>query len=420
MKQPIPPSYRQTKRRVLILDENLSVPFDRRVWREATALCSAGYRVTVICPKGAKRDTESFVELDGIAIFRYRPIESTTDGLLAYLIEWGYALLAMTVLAFLVSLQRGFDVIQLCNPPDLLFLVALPYKLFGARVIFDHHDLSPEVYTSKAPAKKGNLVHKILFLLERLTFASADKVLSTNESFREIALSRGGKRPEDVFVVRNGPSIEELHAVEPLPDLREGKRHLLLYVGIMAAQDGVDLLLRAVSELAALRDRADFLLVLVGDGPEFENVQALAKELCIEDRVRFRGRLPFSEVLRCIAGADICLCPDPYTEMNDKSTLVKVVEYMSLAKPTVAFDLSETRLSAGESALYAEPNDPAAFAACINTLMDSEDLGRRMGMRGEEAVRTRLAWDYSKRSLLDAYEAVARAREKRAYAVAAE
>lgn len=391
------------KKRVLILVENLSVPFDRRVFREASALVGAGYSVTVICPRGIGRDRESRDRIDGIDIRRYRPHESATSGALGYFVEFAWAILAMFGHAVRVFFRSGIDIIQICNPPDLLFFVALPFKLFGTKIVFDHHDLSPELFASKRGAE-GGFLYRLLLFFERITFSLADRVLSTNESFREIALLRGGKPASEVVIVRNGPALSDIRAARPDLELRKGSRFLLVYVGMMGSQDGVDLLLRAVRELAAMRAERDFRLVLFGDGPELPRLEELRDRLEIADIVDFRGRVSFEDVLRGISAADICMCPDPKTPMNDRSTLVKVVEYMGLGKPVVAFDLKETRCTAGGAAAYARPNSPKSLAECANELLVSAHSRKKMGDCGRLRVENSLAWDYSERQLLAVYE----------------
>lgn len=392
------------KGKVVILVQNLSVPFDRRVWREATALTEAGYQVSVISPKGGDRDTESRETIDNVAIYRYHPIEASA-GLLSYAIEYGHALLMMLYLCVVVYFRRGFDVIQTCSPPDLLFLVTLPFKLLGKKVIFDHHDLSPEIYLAKTMGQPPGRVYKVLQLLEKLTFAFADVVMSTNESHREVAITRGYVKDEDVFVVRNGPELKSIRKVAAHPALCLGKKYLIVYVGMMAVQDGVDHLLRSIQLLRHEIGREDFHVVLMGDGTELDTLKCLAQKLDITDLLTFTGRVSYETVLEGIATADVCVCPDPKIGSNDKSTLVKVIEYMSLGKPVVAFDLKETRVSAGEAALYVTPVDEPEFAEKINVLIESPELRASLGQFGKERVVNELAWEHSKKVLYAAYEA---------------
>lgn len=387
-------------RRALILVENLSVPFDRRVWREALTLRDAGWRVCVVSPRGADRDTAAHEVVDGVEVRRFRMVEAE-GGLKAYVLEYGLALVSMFLLTLRFRLGGRLDVIQICNPPDLLIFAALPFRLLGARIVFDHHDLSPELYISKG-GRAGSALHRALLFFERLTFRMAGVVMSTNESYRRIALERGGKDPRDVFVVRNGPELSRLRCAAPNPALRDGKPHLLVYVGMMGGQDGLDYLLRAMAALAETRD--DFRALLVGDGPAVPGLKALAAELGVADRVAFTGLVGQDKVFEAIATASVCVCPDPKIGLNDLSTLVKVLEYMGMAKPVVAFDLAETRASAGEAALYATPNDPREFAGKIAELLDRPDEAARRGETGRERILNGLAWDHQAEHLLAAYD----------------
>lgn len=388
--------------RVLILVENLSVPFDRRVWQESRALTEAGYRVVVVCPRGATRDTEPYAEIDGVQIHRYTLPLAT--GALSYAREYGTALFHSLRLA----LQHGpFDVVHACNPPDLFFLVGLPLKLGGARFVFDHHDLVPELYLSRF--RRGrDLGYRALLLAERLTFRLADAVLATNESYRAVALKRGGKRPDEVFVVRSGPDLDRFELVQPDPSLKRGKPHLLCYLGVMGPQDGVDYALRS---LAALRDelgREDWHAVFVGAGDEFEAMVALSRDLALESMVSFTGRIPDDDLVRHLSSADLCLSPDPLNPLNDVSTMNKVMEYMAMGRPIVSFDLREARVSAGEAAVYAPANDEAAFARLLADLLDDPDQRSRRGAVGRARVEGALSWKHSREALLRAYATLER------------
>lgn len=390
-------------RRALLLVENLSVPFDRRVWREAVSLREAGWQVTVISPRGTDRDTARRETIDGIDVRRFRLIEAE-GAFTAYVVEYGFAVLSMFWLALRVWLRKGFDVIQICNPPDLLIFAALPFKLAGVRVIFDHHDLSPELYISKNPDKQPGRVYRALLFFERLTFRLANVVMSTNESYRRIALDRGGKRPEDVFVVRNGPELSRLKNAAPNPELKKGAEHLIVYVGMMGKQDGLDYLLRALMALRRDLNRRDFHALLIGDGPEVSTLKVYARIAGIEEHVTFTGLVAQDKVFEGIATASVCVCPDPAIGLNEKSTLVKVLEYMGLGKPVVAFDLVETRASAAGAALYVTPNNEREFAEKIAWLLDRPEERERMGSEGRERILNGLAWDHQKDQMLAAYE----------------
>ncbi len=388
--------------KVLILVENLSVPFDRRVWREATALTEKGYKVTVICPRGKQYDREKREVIDNISIYRCN-IHEADSGLLSYMYEYGQAIVKMMWLSMVVLFKEGFDVIQMCNPPDLLFFVALPYKLLGKKIIFDHHDLSPEAYLAKVGGKKPGIVHKVLSMLERITFAVADVVMSTNESYKKVAATRGGQNEKNVVVVRNGPDLNRVRLVETNPELKRGKKHMVFYIGTMGAQDGVDFLLRSVEHLAHSSGRKDFHVLVMGGGTELEKVKRYAAELKIDDVVEFTGRVTDEKVVEALSTADVCVCPDPKTGLNDISTMNKTLEYMAVAKPVVAYDLKETRVSAGDAALYATANDEKDFADKIAQLFDSEDLRRQLGQIGKERIEQGLSWEHSKKKLYEAY-----------------
>lgn len=389
--------------KVLILVENLSVPFDQRVWREATALVERGYKVSVICPKGTQFDREAYEIIQGVSIYRYDAFEASS-GLGSYFFEFAQALVKMSWLAIKVFRREGFDVIQTCNPPDLLFLVTLPYKLLGRKVIFDHHDLSPETYLTKKGDRDSNLVHKLLLFFEWLTFKTANVVMSTNESYKKVAIDRGGRRAADVFVVRNGPDLKRIKEVEPDPELKRGKKHLVFYIGTMGTQDGVDFLLRAVQHLTQDDLRDDFHTIVMGGGIELETLKKYAKELNLNGSVTFTGRVPDADVVKALSTADICVCPDPKTPLNDISTMNKTLEYMAVSKPVVAFDLIETRVSAGEAALYAEDSSEKDFAEKIASLLDSPKLRAKLGACGKKRILDGLSWEHSKKHLYAAYD----------------
>jgi len=388
------------QRHVLVLVENMSVPADRRVWAEARALVSLGYSVTVACPMG--RDREEMQALDGVTIHRFRHREAGA-GPWSYLREYGSALRHLRRLARIVDRERRVDVVHLCNPPDVLFLAVRRLRQRGARVVFDHHDLVPELYEARF-GRRGGALYRAAVRFERLTFRAADVVLSPNESYRRIALTRGGKDEEDVFVVRIAPDLERFRPAAPDPGLRRGKRYLIAYAGTIGPQDGVDHALRALDELGRRRD--DWYAVFAGSGDWRDDAIALAAELGVADRAEFPGYVEDDDLIRLLSTADVCLSPEPRNALNDASTMIKVVEYMALATPIVAYDLTETRLSAGEAALYARPNDPGELASSVSRLLDDEDLRRRMGEEGRRRVEEELSWARSKESLARAYARV--------------
>jgi glycosyltransferase involved in cell wall biosynthesis len=387
-------------RRVLIIVENLPSPFDRRVWQEARTLTAAGYSVSIICPK-APGYTRAFESIDGIDIHRHS-LPHEADGALGYALEYGVALVMEFWLSLKVLFGRGFDVIQACNPPDTIFLIGGFYKLFGKKFIFDHHDINPELYEAKF-GKRG-FGHRLLLALERLTFATADLVISTNESYRGIALGRGRKRPDDVFVVRSGPDLTRMKVVPANPALKQGRRYLVGYVGVMGKQEGIDLLLQAVQIIVQSMGRTDIHFGLVGGGTELPAMRELARTLGIADFVTFTGRAPDAELLEMLNTADICVNPDRANEMNDRSTMNKIMEYMALGKPVVQFELTEGRVSAGEASWYARPNDVADLAHKMVSLLDDERQRLHMGAVGRERVERVLSWQHEAPRLLAAYE----------------
>jgi glycosyltransferase involved in cell wall biosynthesis len=389
--------------KVLIIVQNLPVPFDRRVWLEATTLRAADYQVSVICPKGQRgKFQESYECLDTIHIYRYAtPPEA--QGTVGFIFEFAYCWLMTAVLSLKVLWFHGFDLIHACNPPETYFLLALPYKLVGKKFIFDHHDLSPEMYLAKG-GKKTGVLYRALLWLEKLTFATADVVITTNESHKQIAMKRGAVAQERIFIVRSGPDFERLQILPPDLKLKGEFPYLACYLGEMCDQDGVDYLLQAIRYLRDEFDRSDIRFVLMGGGPALAKLQWLKEELELNDLVEFTGRISDEDLCRYLSTADVCLDPDPYTDWSDQSTMNKIMEYMAFAKPIVAFDLRENRYSAQEAALYAQGNDVGQFARLITTLVDDETLRRQMGDFALQRVQNHLAWEYSKSHLLKAYD----------------
>jgi glycosyltransferase involved in cell wall biosynthesis len=397
-------------RRVLIIVENLPVPFDRRVWSEATTLRAAGYEVSVICPTGEGAE-KTYEEIDGIHIFRHAlPPES--GGVMGYMAEYGAATFHQLRLALKAARERGFDVIHGCNPPDTIWLVALAFKLFGKSYVFDQHDICPELYEAKF--EKRGFMHRVMLALERCAFAVADVSIATNESFRRIALERGRMKAEDVFVVRSGPNLQRLKIRPPKPELKRGKAYLLGYVGVIGRQDGLDLFLESMAHLVGPMGRSDVHATIMGFGPELEAIKREAQAKGLADVIEFTGRAFDEQLLDVLNTADVCVAPDRWNAMNDKSTMNKVMEYMALAKPIVQYDLAEGRVSAREAALYAKPNDPVDFAEKIALLLDSPAQRETMGQAGFARVRERLSWEASAPVLLAAYDRVFDKRARRA------
>ena len=391
-------------RRVLIIVQNLPVPFDRRVWLEATTLTRAGYRVSVICPKARGFDL-SFEEQEGVAIYRYSvPIDGASK--LGFVIEFLWCFFASSALSARVAVGRGFDALHICNPPETYWPLAWFWRLFGKSFIFDHHDLSPEMYAVKFGGGTRHIVRNALLWLEKRTFQVADLVITTNESHKEIAMTRGGKRPQDVVVVRSGPSLERFQRRSPEPEWRKGAKFLLVYLGEICQQDGVDHLVRALKSLVERHRFADFHAVFVGGGPHQPAIKAYALALGIADFCTFTGRVSDEVLCRILSSADIAVDPDPKNAWSDRSTMNKIMEYMFFGLPIVCYDLKEARFSAEAAALYVAANDEDALADGILELLADPKRRRRMGDFGVQRLRTALAWEFSVPPLLAAYDKV--------------
>ncbi len=389
--------------KILIIVENLPVPFDRRVWMEATTLRDAGYEVSVICPQG-RNYTREREDLDGIHIFRH-PLPPDISSARGYLNEYATALRWEFKLARKAFREIGFDAIQMCNPPDLIFLVASWFKFrHGVRVIFDHHDPVPEMYIAKF-GRRG-LFYQALRVAEKLTYRTADLAISTNESHREIAIRRGGKRPEDVYVVRSGPNLAKFVKTEPDASCRRGRRFLVGYVGVMGEPEGIDLLLQSVRHIVFERKRDDIHFVLMGEGPLTEAMKKMARELEVGDHVEFTGRVPDTDMIRILSTCDVCVNPDRKSDYNDRCTMNKILEYMALEKPIVQYDLVEGRRSAEGASLYARADDAADFAGKILDLLADPDRRAEMGREGRRRMEERLEWKHQAKTLLSVYERI--------------
>jgi glycosyltransferase involved in cell wall biosynthesis len=397
-------------RRVLIIVENLPVPFDRRVWSEATALRDAGYRVCVICPKG--RGYESAEQtIDGIHILRH-PLPIEARGMLAYPIEYITSLFWQFVLSIKAAFRHGFDVIHACNPPDLIFLIGLFYKVLGGKsFLFDHHDVNPEFYEAKFGRR--DIFWKLIIIAERLTFWTADVCIATNWSYRRIAIERGKMPPERVFVVRSGPDLNRVKSVPPDLHWRNGRRFLVGYVGVIGQPDGLDLLLEAIGHIVRARRRTDIHFIVAGTGPEWLAIAQMCGSMGLGDYVTFTGRVDDATLFAILSTADICVNPDRVVPYNDLSTMNKIMEYMALGKPIVQFEVTEGRFSAQEASVYARANDPRDFAEKILELLADPGRRARMGEFGRQRVHNALSWTHEMPKLLEAYDALFAVRAER-------
>jgi glycosyltransferase involved in cell wall biosynthesis len=358
--------------------------------------------VSIICPKGKGHEL-SFEMIDGIAIYRHAlPFEAA--GAVGYFLEYSWALIAEFYLSVKVLISRGFDVIHACNPPDTIFIIGRFYKLFGKKFLFDHHDINPELYEAKF--NRRDFFYRLMISLERWTFRTASVSIATNESYRRIAIERGGMAPDRVFVVRSGPDLSRLKIMPPVAALKKGRKYLVGYVGVMGRQEGIDLLLKSVRYLVVDKRRSDIHFGLVGGGTELPALRAMADSLGVSDYVTFTGRVPDQELLQMLNTADVCVNPDLANEMNDKSTMNKIMEYMALGKPIVQFDLTEGRVSAQDASLYARQNDSVDMAEKILALLDDEAARIRMGEFGRARVLKDLSWDHEIPRLLAAYSAL--------------
>lgn len=383
--------------------ENLPVPFDRRVWAEAQSLHKAGYDISVICPRGPFADAP-FELIDGIEIHRH-PLPIQAKGKLAYVAEYISALFWEFLYSFKVFWRSGFDAVHACNPPDLIFLVGAFYKyLFHKKFVFDHHDLNPELFEAKFGHR--GLIWKALVLLERLTFMVADISIATNHSYARLAVQRGNMKPERVFVVRSGPNLARVREQAPEPAWRNGRSHLVAYVGVIGQQEGIDLLLEAVRHITSTYRRLDVQFVIVGAGPELETARQTCWQMRLSDFVTFTGRVDDTTLFSVLSTADICVNPDRPNAMNDMSTMNKIMEYMALGKPIVQFDLAEGRVSAQSASLYARNTDTADFGDKILALVDDPNRCREMGLYGRKRVADELSWDHEEPKLIAAYGTV--------------
>ena len=389
-------------KKVCIVVENLPVPFDRRVWQEATTLKEAGMVVSIISPKTEKYRA-SYELLDGIHIYRH-PLPAEADGAVGYLFEYSAAVFWQLLLSVKVLFNHGFDVIHGCNPPDLVFILAWIYRPFGKKYVFDHHDINPELFIAKFG--KTGFFYRLICWLERLTFKSAHVCIATNESYKQIAIERGGKKSEDVHIVRSGPNLQRLQIKEPVKRYKYGKSFMVGYVGVMGKQEGVDGLLRSIDYVVNTKQRTDIHFCIVGSGTEIDALKELATELGVDEYVSFEGRVPDEVLTDILNTADVCVNPDVVNEMNTKSTMNKIMEYMALGKPIVQYEMKEGRFSAQEASLYARANDFKDFAELVLSLLEDPEKRRSMGDFGRSRVTEKLSWEHEGPKLIKAYEDV--------------
>ncbi|MFY9851212.1 MAG: glycosyltransferase family 4 protein [Trebonia sp.] len=386
--------------RILIIVQNLPVPFDRRVWLECQALTSAGYRVAVVCPKG--NGDPGYEVIDGVEIHRYRPY-APGGSKLSFVAEYAYSFLATAWHTLKARRNGRFAVIQACNPPDIFWPIALAFRLERTKFVFDHHDLCPELFLSRFEHPPA-LPFKGLLWLERRTFRTARHVISTNESYRQIAIERGGKSPGDVTVVRTGPNPDRLKRGPADEELKRGRKHLVAYIGVMGPQDGVDIAVRAAGIIVREFGRDDIAFTLIGSGDSYDELVALRDELNLQGHVEFTGRAPDELVIKIMSTASAGLSPDPKNPLNDVSTMNKTMEYMAFELPVVAFDLRETRVSAQDAAVYATPNDVHEYAKALVGLLDDEAARAQLGKLGRARVEDDLAWSHQERAYLGVYQ----------------
>lgn len=392
------------KRKVLIIVENLPVPFDTRVWQEATTLVKNGYVVSVICPKGKGYNQEEEI-LEGVHIFRH-DLPEEGNGAIGYLKEYTAALNAEKRLAKKIFQEIGFDVIHGCNPPDDIFLVARQFKKYGVKYVFDHHDICPELFEAKFGT--NGIMKKLFYasqiLMERLTYKYCTFAFVTNESYKEIAIKRGHMDPERVIVLRSGPKLERMKKKAPVETIKHGRPYMVGYVGVIGQQEGIEYILEAARYCRETLHRDDIFWGIVGGGPHVDFLKEKCSKMKLDDCVEFTGRVSDEILLDYLNTADVCVNSDTYNAMNDKSTMNKILEYMALAKPIVQFELTEGRYSAQEASLYARQNDAGDFAEKIIYLLENPDIRKQMGEYGYQRVVNELSWEHTSKALIEGYE----------------
>jgi glycosyltransferase involved in cell wall biosynthesis len=387
--------------RVLIIVQNLPVPFDRRVWLECSTLTRAGYQVAVVCPKGP--GDPPYQVIDGVEIYKYPPY-SPGGGAATFVLEYAYSFLATLRLSLKAARRGRFGAVQSCNPPDIFWPIGLLFRLrHGSRFVFDHHDLCPETFESRFPGGSP-LLYRGLRFLERRTVRLADHVISTNESYRRLVMDRDGVKSSRMTVVRTGPDPDKLKAGDATSSLRRGREHLAAYIGVMGPQDGVDIAIKVADYVVHTLKRTDISFTLIGSGDCFNELVALRDQLKLKDFVEFTGRAPDEAVRDILSTADIGLSPDPKNPLNDVSTMNKTMEYMAFGLPVLAFDLRETRASAEDAGAYATPNDVEEMARLLVDLIDDEPRRKSMGSAGRDRIEQKLAWSHQEPDYLSVYD----------------
>jgi glycosyltransferase involved in cell wall biosynthesis len=390
-------------KRILMLLENSTYQRDNRVRREAHSLIAAGYQVSLICPIDQGQPWHQITPA-GVHLYCFTP-PTVGSGVRGYLWEYAYSMAAAFLISLFICFYRGFDVVHAHNPPDTFVLLGVFYKLLGKKFVYDHHDLSPEMFDARFRGKGSSAMRSILTMFEWLSCRMADHVIATNHSYKQVEMERDGVPEHRITVVRNGPDLRRVQLVDPDPELRKKASLIIGYVGVLGIQDGVDYLIRALKHLRDDLGRTDFYCVIVGRGDALNELKELSTNFGLNDHILFTGpaRIPDADLMRYLSTTDVCVAPDPKNDFTNRSTMIKIMEYMALSKPVVAFDLTEHRFSAGDAALYAQSNDELDFARQIAVLMDDPDLRQRMGQHGRERIDTMLAWPHQEQQLLDAY-----------------
>ncbi|MFA5805638.1 MAG: glycosyltransferase family 4 protein [Melioribacteraceae bacterium] len=389
----------------LLIVENNSVPFDKRVWREAVALKDEGATVSVIAPKYGI-DSKEFEIIDSINVFRYN-LKFSDGSKFGYILEYFFAFIKTFLLFHKVWFSKGkFQVVHVANPPDIFWPLAIYCKLFNIKFIFDEHDLTPETLLSRfeIAEHEAGMLYKILKTFQYLSYKYSDAVISTNETYRQKAIEKFPQNREKIFIVRNGPDTRKFKLVSPNNSLKKGKQYLFAYIGIMAVQDGVDYIINSIKCLVNEKNFNDFIVYLIGSGSDLDRLKKMTQEYKLEEYIQFTGRIPDTPALEILSTADICLSPDPYNPLNDSSTMNKVMEFMSLGKPIVSFNLKEAKFSAQDAAIYIKNNDITAFTVGILELIKNKEKAKIMGEFGKKRVEKELSWQNQIINLVNTYK----------------